>query len=614
MPIKPIFMITTLSAVTFFGLGLAYLKSPCWLALCVAAMIAWPIWAYQTESGLLKWRALIEKVFKPESRLRKLLWQGNILITVQTIISFVMSIALLTFAALLSVWDWLVIGLDTLLLAFLYPWLICRLAGEIHIEQAGRVARILLIGNVALLAIGFMLVDFYVGTPDTRMLNWNQVAEHAYREGSGKTNCLLISAAVGAFEVADKLSWHAGQVLVPHIAQSWLKVAVWVFLLLQAGILAYTYSRFVLGVIDIYEQFSRNDAKGTGERSRHFVFVSVVAIALGVLLFTIKSIDLSRAKQQIITCASPLNPCKPDSQMLASKVRAELTEETQKSKLQVSEEIGKLIEMELPQRFIDQQVHDYLDWYYSLSGQYQRVFVSNLMNQDLNKRLFGQDGRKLNALSLAAEGLQNASLQRMAGNADSLGKLSQENFLANPCIHSDVNIEPVKDLTRDVFIAKWSAASGALFGLASIQGISRSAPGKLTSHLGNKPTYSKASQLKSNGVTRWLGKIPGWLAKPFQWLLSLGPAAACPATGPFAPACVAIVAVTSWLAIDGGMLKIDEALHRAEMEAEIQDSIRKIKADLARELTMAHHKAIDSMAAQISGQMDQMFIPARHGI
>jgi hypothetical protein len=72
--------------------------------------------------------------------------------------------------------------------------------------------------------------------------------------------------------------------------------------------------------------------------------------------------------------------------------------------------------------------------------------------------------------------------------------------------------------------------------------------------------------------------------------------------------------VVAWLAVDQAMVRIDEALFRDEMRAELLAALNAEQLEVADAIKARHRAAIDAAAGQLQAGMERMFVPARHGL
>ena len=74
---------------------------------------------------------------------------------------------------------------------------------------------------------------------------------------------------VGAINAADRLNWHAAEVLIPALPGAGLQLVAWLVFLLQAGAVAYAYTRFLLGAM-----------AATSDRAAPAAIASITAVLL----------------------------------------------------------------------------------------------------------------------------------------------------------------------------------------------------------------------------------------------------------------------------------------------------------------------------------------------
>src|SRR5690606_16520573 len=94
---------------------------------------------------------------------------------------------------------------------------------------------------------------------------------------------------------------------------------------------------------------------------------------------------------------------------------------------------------------------------------------------------------------------------------------------------------------------------------------------------------------------------------------ALGGAAVCAPGGPAAAACAVLAGAGAWLATDWALLRLDERLHRAELERSFGEALIDLRAEVDRELTAAFDAAIEAHYADAEVEIRRTFVPAHAG-
>lgn len=592
-----------------FAIGALYLSAQsfldfaCWAVFLLVALIAWPIWRYQTETTLFQRRAILERVAHEDSFTRRWFWSGRIAIAYQVFIALGWAILLLALGLMLSREQWLVLAADGLLLALIAHWVNQRLSAEVQGEYLGMVARRwpLLIINIAVLTLAFFYIDFFIGVPNTSSKGWQVVAEQAFTEFNGKANCWWVGWLVGILSALDQLAWHASQTLIPSIPQQDLKLFWWLAVLLQAGFLSYAITHFQLGVLALVERRTLSLATFVGEStfSRTYV-LTILIIALPYLY-----VSLQTSPPAHLPVTLPSIPCKPDPEAIAS-LKARLDATLNKSQVDTKRQASVRITNEVNAAFlsVERGVDHYLDWYFTVRGEYERLLaaiagrsVEKVISDQIEKHLFS--GAQLEErLQKASQAIAGNSAEKMSASASRLGTELKEVVKADECGFGRVDYSHIADLDRDKFRAMTASGSGTLVGTLMAK--------KSAAVLASKVAAKKGFQIIG-------GKIAA--KKGGAILLSAGTATAiCAPSGPFAIACGVVAGIGTWVTVDKAMIEIDELRLRDTMKNELLSGLQQQKEQLIAALETQHHSAIDKMTVSIHQSINHTFIPQRDGL
>ncbi|HUP30344.1 MAG TPA: hypothetical protein VM122_09245 [Usitatibacter sp.] len=600
------------AAAALYGASRFYLALPCWSLAFVAALFAWPLWRAQSEYALFARRAVLAGVTTETSRVRRWLWAGKVTRVLHGLAALAWATLLLAFAVLLGPWHWMVLAVDVVVVALAFGPIQRRLAADVRPEHQGLVARRwpLTFMNLVILTIAFFVLDFYVvGAPDTRGLPWLTVFDQAWDEVQAGAACPASGALVGVIAAAQRLAWHAAEVLIPALGRPALKLAAWAFFLLQAGLVAYGFTRLLLGAAALAE---RRDERSEARFAPAFWVTMLLAVALWLaLLFGLQGFDPARLHEGARAALAHVNPCRPDARSLDT-LSTELTAELQAARATAHGEAEQQVDSRVNAIFSEAGlgVDRYLDWYFTVLGEYQRLGalaaseLDGMMARELEKHLFG-DGMLGERLERASVAIAQESQLRMSEAAVRLGTKVRESVRANPCGLGALDLVPVGAMKRDVVRASTAAGGGALVGLVAVRSLGRGVAVATASRTASKSTFRAAGGLIGRTVTKRAGTIA---------LSAASAAALCAPGGPLALLCGIGAAVVSWLVFDQALIRIDEALFRDSMRAEIVASLQEQQAALVAALKQQHHASIDMMAASADTALQRTFIPARDGL
>ena len=605
----------SLAMAALWGLGRILLATPCWAIVFLVAALAWPIWVGLREYALYRHRVTLVAATEEASRLRRWFWRGSITGNLQLLSAIGWTAVLLALAPLLEGWHVALLAADVVVLAVAANYWRRAMAGEIRSEVLGTLSRrTLLWSNLAFLAVGAFLIDYFIaGSPDTRGMAWNVVAETAFSEYFAPAACPAAGAAVGFVNMVDRLGWHAAEVIIPSLPNPWLKVAAWALFLLQAGALAYAYTRLQLGVLAIVEGFTSE--RGAGEHRKIPILLPVLVALAFLTGYAMQGFDPAALRRPAQDLAQWANPCRLQAGELAA-LRRDLgvdIEGVRTAQHQRSEsEIDQLLDAMF--RDAEKGVDAYLDWYFSLVGEYTRLAawarslppgaVQSRIDSELEQQLFGKRGI---GARLSAENQRIAEATRTAMSATAArisANLGKEAGL-KPCWADSLRMPAIPAIERDVSRVAAAASSGLVAGIA----IRSVAAGRLSqsvaTRLAARPAFGSAAKVAM--------RVPAKRAGALVITAAGAGLAACAPGGPWALLCSIAAGAAAWVAVDETMIRIDELRFRAEMREDLLVSLREQKAELASEMKKAHAAYLDAMAQGLAGTVDGIFVPAREG-
>jgi len=607
-----------------FGSALLINQIPCWGLFVLAALIAWPLWVYGSEVALFDRRMRLEHLTRPDSGLRRWLWAGTLTRLLQVLIALVLALLLLALAARLPGEHWAVLALDMLLLSLLVEPVRRRLRRQIREQRLAIVTRRwpLLGLNLAFLTLALGALDFFVtGMPDTRALLWHQVAEDAFRAEGLTATCAPLGWMLGALAVAEGLTRHAAQVGIPQLPDLALRISAWGLILLHAGALAWLFTRLQLGIVALVDR--RLGPRGPeGTFTRAFVYtILVLAIPFLYASTRLAQIDPAELAERARSALGGSDPCLPDPAAWEALL-ASLSDDLDRTRLQARELADRRIDSELDALFarIEPGVDAYLDWYFTLLGEYERLaalatggFV-DLMGKQLERHLFRDTGfaEQLETLDAA---IRLDSSRALADAADRLGQETRTLAAKQPCALSGLDLGSfgaaalpdaiLGDLNRDATRAATALGGGAAAGAAAAKLLAKQTGGAVAAKLAAKKGFQTAAALAGKVAAKKGGSI---------LLSAAGAATLCSPGGPAAAICGILAGTAAWLAVDKALVEIDEARLRQEMRGEILETLNAQKPVLAAAIKSAQGAAIDAQAGAIQAGMDRVFVPARDGL
>lgn len=597
--------LTLAATATLFALSRLVAIAPCSVLFFAAAALAWPIWRYQREHALFARRILLAGLSEEASRLHRWFWAGRLLSVGQVFVALLWATLLLALVSQLDSWHWLVLAVDAVLLAGLVGPVTAWLGRELRPGQAGRAARRWPLAwlNIGLLGLMFFAVDFaVVGAPDTRGLAWQQVAERSFQAVYGGTACALAGGLVGGLATLDALAWHAAEVLIPGLPHPALKGVAWAVFLLQAGLIAFALTRLQLGLLALLDE--REAASGPAESSRIFVVTVAVVLLLGAALTLAgRGFDPAALAAQARQTVAWANPCRTDPAPLAT-LQARLDGQLQALRGRESSHLRGRSDAAVDALFAQAEgrVDAYLDWYFTVLGEYQRLGAvltggyAEAMRRELDQRVFGESFAA--HLEQASREITAESQVRLGDAAKAFGGQLQAGLQASPCLLGEIDPAALGEIERDAWRASSAAFGGA--GVAIAAGLlARKAATAATTRAASQRVFKGAASLAGRAVTKRSGTT---------LLAAAGGAAVC---GPLAPLCALAGGAVAWITFDQAFIRIDELRFRDEMRAELIESLQVQKVELASQFRARHEAALDQALVGLQQSVQRVFVPAR---
>jgi hypothetical protein len=610
-PLTRLFWLGLISAALFVG-ALAYPHAPCWGILGLTVLLAWPIWADRAGRALFHRRLLLAGVALPQSTLRRWLWRGWLTQALAAVAALVLAALLLGFASLLRPEHWAALALDVLAVSLLAGPLRRWLARQVRAEHLEWVLRRwpLPALNLVVLAAAFLVIDFAVsGAPDTRGLAWSQVAERAFAEASVSAACPAAGWLRGLLASVETLSWHAAQRIVPGLPDPLLKLAVWLFVLARAGLLAWLFTLLLLGVLALLDQRDRR-ARGTGAAagtaSLAFIY-TILLLAVPTLYATarLEDFDPSTLGEGGRQLAAWTNPCRfdPAREALVASLGAEVDTLRRRTLERADAAIADgLDDVFMP---VEQGVEAYLDWYFSVVAEYQRLAaaaagdIGALLADQLEQRLFGDNGFEQRLAALERR-LAAATDAEIAAAADRLDLTLALDGRSDPCAVDALDLVIAADLTQDRLRATTAAGSGAAAAV-TVKLLAEKTGTVVAAKVAGKKSFQTAAMVAGKLAAKKGGSALASAA---------GAAVLCAPSGPWVLLCGAGAGLLTWVTVDKALIEIDELRLRADMRTDLLQAI-----DQQRDLLAAALKA--QQAARIDARLLRLrrdFVPMRDGL
>ncbi|NEX22932.1 hypothetical protein G3480_21950 [Thiorhodococcus mannitoliphagus] len=591
-------------------------SAPCWLVPLLIVVPAYPVWLAQRESFLFDRRLLLTGATVDESLVRRWFWKGQIGSILRVPLALIMTTLLLASSVRLTALHWLVLFVDAGVLAWGYRWFQRRAAHEVRPELLGVFVRRwpLWLTNLGLLTLAFFVLSFFVlGAPDLRQSNWHLAAELAFQTQGQTLACPWAGWVSGGLAALDQGLWALAQQYIPDLPDRGLRAAAWSLLLLQVGLFSLALTSLQLGVLSLVESRAIRLESVTGESTLAKTFIATILVLAMPFLYAalkLRDLDLQHLDPPTITALNWIDPCRGQAQS-NHQMQSALKESVAAARESMTQQTDRRIEREVDLLFapVEMGVDNYLDWYFTVIGEYERLAV--LIAGDFPQYMGDQLAARLFESTDFQARLEQIDQGLMADTLADLSRLSQEikdqlaaQTQAQPCASVSMQTGPLAHLERDLWRAGAAGTSGAVTGVATVV-ISKKVVATVVAKVGAKKSVQAAMAMAVKMAAK---KGSGTLAA------ALGGAALCAPSGPYAIVCGIGAGLVTWLAVDKVAIEIDETVSRDEMRADILDALAEEKANLKGALQGRHESLIGSMARDLQTTVDGVFIPARDGL
>jgi hypothetical protein len=571
---------------------LPLLPEPFWpIPLVIAALpLAWHL----VEWRLVKRRALLAGLMRDDGQVRAWLWRGWLLQIGALLAAVAMMTALYLAASLLDWQHWTALAAYVLLLALAFGPARAALRSEVegqHLGMAVRHGPLHWLG-VLLLAAAFLGLGFVLDQPDLRGEPFAAVLEAAYKEGAAPAEAASLQLLLGAANAVRTGVWYWAQIVGSELDRpaAWL---FWLAFLLGVGGIASLMSAWVLAGIGLVERAGRASLL----RARPFRLGFVATLAVIAALYAWASTTMPRLP--LAPAGLPdrmvayLDPC---STSRAAAVEAVATAGDALSAAAGREALRTQEEIELAVNgafvAVEPAVDLYLDWYFSLTGEYARIWES----------LFGDS-----AAYLAGKFEEMVLAEQRPRLADALGEIESR------------SADRVQALATRHSAALRAAFQGSRCLAAAQPEIRPSAVGAGPRHVYGA-TAGSAAGLAAGlavGARPLAGRLFGRTALKRGFSATGGAAAGaalCGASGPGAVLCGVVAGVGTWIAVDVLVLWGDEYLSRDGMRAELMAALDEARRELTEALAAANVARIAAAIDQVRASEAQLFAPVHEGV
>lgn len=549
----------------------------------VLLVLGWLVYQYLEPLHLLQRQAYLSALTRQDSWVRRWFWQSLLLRVRLVVTALVAASIVLLYSATIRPGEWLIVLVSVPLFLACFTLasrlLSSQLAPRYHFPLALRWA---CWATVALLVGALTLWQVYwLEVPATYHATLTAVLRDGFERGAEAATIPLVAQALGVAYAVDAGIWHLMQVSTAVAgANRGVYLAAWSGVLLWSALKVGAVWILLLGAVTVAERLRAPSRQAVGDGATLLAF-TLVAVTVGLVYLGFTRIDLR-------PYAALVDPCRVVGESERSRVAAAASERLHSEEQIFSGTMHSLVDtgIDTAYSFAGQGVDHFLDWNFSLPGQYQQ-FGWVLASSVTGVSLADQIGRKVEkfvhdavALELAAVNAQRqVEVQRLVLEAYA----GHEAFLQEKVANANCLAPPPSDLSFAGLGENSWVGGGAAAGIVA----RRAAAG-----LGAAAVSRVGMQRIVAGVVARTG------AKAATAGQASGSGALC---GPMAWVCIPALVGTAWLATDLALNEVDEALNRTAMRKELLSAIDEYKN--ARKQELAHHYS--DIAAQVFSDIEQ---------
>lgn len=585
--------------------------------LLLALLVLFSTLAYQYLDALrmLRRQAFLSHVYRPEGVVRRWFWDSLWLRIWYSIAALAGATIALVFMSQIGVLEAYVLALGTITLLLVYRLVFRLLQNETQPQfQALISLRISAWVNLGLMAITLVLLQItWLEVPDTRYLSFSAVTASAWQvhtaEAAGVSvlHWLFAGAAV-----AHEVSWHLMQQASRVDAAIHIKLLAWFLLLLVNAFKLGSLQLLLLGLMSIAVQVRQ---QGWGKARQQLVRPSYWLTLLFCLVVYVllsrgygwlsrsevaQDIPLASHTQIADPCAGELR--QQQQEAASAQVSARLSAQQQAAAERIERYVTEVVQRAFRQA--ESGVDAFLDWNFSISGQYQQLaylaaHTAGSGFTDGSARFSGYLSEQMNAyisapltpaLVAAQADIQQIFMAELHSSGMAYQRLVQQVAAESTCMKPiNVSFQPSQ------YIDKSLVGLGVAGGAIALR-FATAAGSRAASRAGMRRVIAA---LFTRGAAR-AGAVgsgsAGALCGPAFWL------------------CTPVIIAGTWLSIDFGLNKADEVLNRERMRAEMLASLAADSEAAAAELAAFYQHALVQFYAELEANQQRQFNIRRDGL
>ena len=583
------------------------------LALMVVVLSAC-LYQYFLPLHLIRRHALLEHVTSENSVLRRLLWNGLWSKLTLLLWSVLLSLAVLVLLNNFTDGQWLVLLFSIPLMLISLP-IGLRLTGaesgaRYHFPLALRVAVYLTVACTTLALVVLHLTD--AGVEDTRHLGLMQLVSQSWADGTGSAAVREVGWLLGVHSVLDDGLWYLMQQASSLSEQSAvIKLSAWLVFLLFVTVQASVFWFVLAGLVSwVMKAQYAGDRLLSGANPVRTFASGICGFAVIAYLLTLPGVTgfanrlADRALQALPV--PPADPCVRGAPQELSSLTSGSASFTHAATSDMQIQLMAQLEQSLDTAFAaaEPAVERYLDWNFSVTGQYQQMFflasavvrsgldynnpagLQHGIEQRLSEFIGARIDRDIGAtLAPALQQVTAQAQQQFAASASQImlqhAQYVEDQLGASQCLQLRIPTAQLPEL-----INRSAVGAGPVAALVATRIATRSSV-----RLGaNVMSRNAAKRAVSASAARVAAKtVP-----------STGAGGLGLSCGPLAPVCVPALFATVWLSTDVVINGIDEAVNRDVMRADLLAALQTEK----QRIITSYQDILGTGAAQLIANAD----------
>jgi hypothetical protein len=265
-----------------------------------------------------------------------------------------------------------------------------------------------------------------------------------------------------------------------------------------------------------------------------------------------------------------------------------------------------------------ERLPEFLDWYYSLSGEYSRLAmaalsVAQLAEPDYIAKRAGEMLLPEQAWESDLAALQSAAEERLAAHdgavrAEWLAQITRKlaphripaplagSEAARPALQLETLLGKLAEREQSAFQTRVSVSALAAAGAAA-----------------GPAVWSAAAARRAAAGGRAVAARAGGRVAARAGSAAAGGAAICAPTGPGALACGLVAGAAVWLGSDWALLRVDEHFNRDELHAALDTGLTELRLQIESTLLDAYDELIAAHYGAVQNEIRDGFVPAEAG-